>query len=601
MRYYIHISIVHIILIIGFGLVCFTNISYASQGVWQEYSFSGMQWSESAYMTETACPNGFTNGGGEGVACNTARDTTCVTKPAISAQCSQGYGTCYAPYAYVCIASCAGVVPNNATSYDSEEQRAVMAGTLWTHGVYDTTQKCQFRCDTGYTWDGTACISEVTACGSGQTLSVAHYEYGMIDAYNNYVYCGTGSSDRAPHPCTVAIPQYVCSPSTLQCELSIPSHATAYSGAESVGLTTAEPWAYTPQNTARKCEFACDNGYAWNGSSCVPRGCSFDGELSWGGGQCTTSTNQSFAHNEIISFDNTAQGHVGSISYQCVFGRLIQMPGETCVPDFVPPTDGVCGTTSNLCVEGSFQDVVDSPTHTRWQCRGVNGGVNDFCAMQLESTCTVGSPCESAPNACGNTGNGTYDSSCVCSATPPAVPPLGCQRGGGGSGPETCAQETSSHQQSCASPEARAYGASPDHVDGMFTEVFMTNSCTGETSGHSGFINTCTIPTPLQSPEVVITPRVVKAGDEITITARSNGHVGCVLAGGNLTPQGVGRTAPSDHDPVTPLVIKIPVYAKTAYTLTCLDPASVHKYTTIPLFPHIHSASIEVITRVFES
>ncbi len=62
--------------------------------------------------------------------------------------------------------------------------------------------------------------------------------------------------------CTVSRDPYVCSG-------TVPSHATAYTGTNLTGLTTPVGYTYANPNTVAKCEFSCNAGYDWDGSSCV--------------------------------------------------------------------------------------------------------------------------------------------------------------------------------------------------------------------------------------------------------------------------------------------------------------------------------------------
>ncbi len=56
-----------------------------------------------------------------------------------------------------------------------------------------------------------------------------------------------------------------CVPPTNTCTGTIPANAAAYSG-DSDGNTA---WTYSSTNTAAKCQFSCNSGSTWNGSSCV--------------------------------------------------------------------------------------------------------------------------------------------------------------------------------------------------------------------------------------------------------------------------------------------------------------------------------------------
>ncbi len=56
--------------------------------------------------------------------------------------------------------SCTGQVPANAAAYDSEESMGLGEDTSWTYSVTDTGVKCQYRCNPGFTWSGSACVAQ---------------------------------------------------------------------------------------------------------------------------------------------------------------------------------------------------------------------------------------------------------------------------------------------------------------------------------------------------------------------------------------------------------------------------------------------------------
>lgn len=64
---------------------------------------------------------------------------------------------------------------------------------------------------------------------------------------------------------------------------------------------------------------------------------------------------------------------------------------------------GQCGSVNNSCIQGTLVDVIDSSTHYKWQCRGVNGGTTDSCQLPKPSTII-------SPNA-----NVTFTSASTCS------------------------------------------------------------------------------------------------------------------------------------------------------------------------------------------
>jgi hypothetical protein len=82
---------------------------------------------------------------------------------------------------------------------------------------------------------------------------------------NPLCYAGMHDGLRCMHGMRIPI---AC-PSLYSCTGSIPSYASAWSANESTGLTANTPWTYSSTDTATKCQYRCNSGYTWNGSSCV--------------------------------------------------------------------------------------------------------------------------------------------------------------------------------------------------------------------------------------------------------------------------------------------------------------------------------------------
>lgn len=62
------------------------------------------------------------------------------------------------------------------------------------------------------------------------------------------------------------------------------------------------------------------------------------------------------------------------------------------------PVNGACGTATNSCTSGTFQDVTDNPTTSLWKCKGSDGGSDASCSKCMPSTET----CDGIDNNCNN-------------------------------------------------------------------------------------------------------------------------------------------------------------------------------------------------------
>lgn len=117
------------------------------------------------------------------------------------------------------VVGCTGSVPANATMY-ANDNVGLTASTAYTYSATNTAAKCQYSCKAGYTWNGSSCASTTT---------------------------------------------YSCSPSLIANATFWPSDNT--------GLTGDVASTYSATDTAAKCQFSCNTGYIWNGSSCASVTC----------------------------------------------------------------------------------------------------------------------------------------------------------------------------------------------------------------------------------------------------------------------------------------------------------------------------------------
>lgn len=80
-----------------------------------------------------------------------------------------------------------------------------------------------------------------------------------------------------------------CAPQTYMCTGTLPANTTVHSN-DAINLTSNTSWQYSNSNTARKCEFYCAGGYEWNGTSCAPSQYSPQASISGPTQVCQNST-----------------------------------------------------------------------------------------------------------------------------------------------------------------------------------------------------------------------------------------------------------------------------------------------------------------------
>lgn len=89
--------------------------------------------------------------------------TTLVTNTA-TASCTGGTSWNGSACAIPPVFSCTGATPLNATIYTGDTA-GLVASTPKTYNTVNTATKCEFSCNTGFSWNGTNCVASV--CGDG--------------------------------------------------------------------------------------------------------------------------------------------------------------------------------------------------------------------------------------------------------------------------------------------------------------------------------------------------------------------------------------------------------------------------------------------------
>ncbi|MDA3815226.1 MAG: hypothetical protein PF549_02570, partial [Patescibacteria group bacterium] len=91
--------------------------------------------------------------------------------------------------------SCQDSVPANATAYDSEESTDLTALISWAYSATDTETKCQYNCNTGYSWDGSSCVAIVNgSCGTRDTI----YPFTTTTWPPSSTYCDAETNTSSP-------------------------------------------------------------------------------------------------------------------------------------------------------------------------------------------------------------------------------------------------------------------------------------------------------------------------------------------------------------------------------------------------------------------
>lgn len=267
-----------------------------------------------------------------------------------------------------CEFRCSGSVPSNATAY-SGDTTGLLSAAAYTYSSSNTAAKCEYSCNSGYTWDGSACVAAAASCPSG--TSVTWTVGGNSCSANTTSSTNSGSNasvtdstapttGAATFPCTNgtfnATPNAgaTCDVATYSCTGSDPTNATMCSG-DSSSLSADTAKSVVTSCTATKCEFECNAGYVKSGTSCVqcPAGYYCPGPGDGTAHQCPVAT-----PNSPVGSTNAGQCYSGD---SCG-------PGSGTTPQLTEPTG------SSACSSGTLNSSSPADTTTsgaqawNWSC-----------------------------------------------------------------------------------------------------------------------------------------------------------------------------------------------------------------------------------------
>lgn len=99
-----------------------------------------------------------------------------------------------------------------------------------------------------------------------------------------------------------------------------------------------------------------------------------------------------------LRVERTVSGVCGSVVNTCAAGTFVDVAdaatlsrwscaglngGTTASCSAPKVVNGACGSASNTCAAGTFVDVADTSTESRWSCTGLNGGTTASCVSAI--------------------------------------------------------------------------------------------------------------------------------------------------------------------------------------------------------------------------
>ena len=182
----------------------------------------------------------------------------------------------------------------------------------------------------------------------------------------------------------------VCIPSEQGCQ------ATCNNG---VGATGTRTWVNGKWNacSATTC-VSCNTGYSLANGKCTQTILSGVCTEECSNGQKVCSGSNGLKTCGQYDTDTCLEWGTSFCSYGC------DPVKSACKPK---PVNGVCGNDLDSCISGTFQDVSDTSTDSKWNCLGINGG-NAACSKTKSPECKTSGDCTNNNNEVWTCGGKTY-------------------------------------------------------------------------------------------------------------------------------------------------------------------------------------------------
>ncbi|QQS61308.1 MAG: hypothetical protein IPN70_00005 [Candidatus Moraniibacteriota bacterium] len=284
------------------------------------------------------------------------------------------------------IPTCTGTRPANTTVY-SGDTTGLTANVSYTYSAINTAPKCQYYCNTGYTWNGSACVLPAYSCTGTRPANTVIYDGDTINLTQNidYLYHATGTARKCEYRCNTGYTWNgsACVLPAYSCTGTRPANTVIYDG-DTINLTQNIDYLYHATGTARKCEYRCNTGYTWNGSACVLPAYSCTGTRPlhttvYSGDETGLTANTSYVYSAT---DTTPK-----CQYYCNSGYTWN--GSACSVDIGKCNEDITDSCyegnlysirATICSEGDLTTMQD-PKYASgvwtWTCRG---GIRDaFC------------------------------------------------------------------------------------------------------------------------------------------------------------------------------------------------------------------------------
>lgn len=158
----------------------------------------------------------------------------------------------------------------HATVY-TNDKNGLTLNTTYSYSSTDTDKKCEFYCDDYFDWNGVQCVPAV--CIGTTPLNSTVYDIlgANLKPKKNFPYVHSASDTPAPceFGCNISYEAWDgANCNGPVCTGTLPENASPHTGDTVLtGFTANQPYVYSATNTTAKCEYACKNGYVWDGAT----------------------------------------------------------------------------------------------------------------------------------------------------------------------------------------------------------------------------------------------------------------------------------------------------------------------------------------------
>ena len=265
------------------------------------------------------------------------------------------------------VAKCTGL-PENAQWNTASKITQTFNGTSWipstvgTYNVEASTERCRYKCKSGYAWNGSACVLPTTPCDPNQCTSLAHSTGTCTISGTKYI-CGCNENynwNPAATKCDAATQNVNCTGLPTNASWNTATSITqTWNGSAWVPSSTGS---YSTTASTTECRFKCKTNYNWTSSTqkcepatqqgtCSSKPANTVWNDSGANGKYTQTWNgSSFAPSSYTSGYSTT---AGTCRYKCDSTHFWN--GSACVsPCDAAPCSGIANSTGS-CTATSAQ------------------------------------------------------------------------------------------------------------------------------------------------------------------------------------------------------------------------------------------------------